>query len=634
MKSLLRWSLLSFSLIAGLEAGPAEDYKKAQMIADLGTIKHTLEVGYAPLEWKKEYKNWDLNQAYEYSKQRVLNTPSINTKKFQKIVRDFIHSCSDYHVGVHFCSTEQASLPFSVKPVNGRYFIDWIDALKLPPSYYALRIGDEITTFDGVSVSEIIAELANASGYCSNSLTDAASAAMKLTHRAGYFGDDVPSGALIVNGISAKTHREYSYQLMWAYRPEQVSDPFDMVQDLKTFAYFNHSITPTTPKTQILMSSPIHLEWAKNQAGHNGGLGAHKSFIPALGTKTWSNEASTMSLLYPVEEESSASSYHSLQTPSFWYAYTYTHAESNLNIGYIRIPHFMGSRRQIREFEDLIKHMEESTDALVLDQVNNPGGYVEFVYQLASYLTNKPLVTPLHRIKITQDQVLEAYEKLEMIRIAEMIFNQPEGQRDSSEEQELEELPIYYSNYLHLLFTKRYYEFILSEWKAGQLLTKPTAISGVDRINPHPKYTYSKPILMLINELDFSGADFLPAILQDNKRVTLFGTRTAGAGGYVFRFQFPNNQGIDYFSYTASIAERIDSKKIENLGVTPDIDYQVTVEDIQNHYQCYVKAVNQAVKQLVISSSLNEEIDLKKNKDLDVTPAAEYQVTVSDFEDD
>ena len=91
----------------------------------------------------------------------------------------------------------------------------------------------------------------------------------------------------------------------------------------------------------------------------------------------------------------------------------------------------------------------------------------------------------------------------------------------------------------------------------------------------------------------------MPAILQDNKRAKLFGSQTAGAGGYVHTFEFPNCHGIAKCSYTASIAERINLRKIENLGVTPDIEYQITAEDLQKGYQGYVDAVNQAVQTLL-----------------------------------
>ena len=154
-------------------------------------------------------------------------------------------------------------------------------------------------------------------------------------------------------------------------------------------------------------------------------------------------------------------------------------------------------------------------------------------------------------------------------------------------------------NYQQLMFLKSYYELILNEWNRGESLTRPTPILGVDRINPHPKYRYTKPILMLIDEMDFSGADFMPAILQDNHRAVLFGCRTAGAGGFVTSFQFPNTNGIAICAYTGSIAERSNKKKIENVGITPDIEYQLTADDVQGGYKGYVNAVNQAVQQML-----------------------------------
>jgi hypothetical protein len=52
-------------------------------------------------------------------------------------------------------------------------------------------------------------------------------------------------------------------------------------------------------------------------------------------------------------------------------------------------------------------------------------------------------------------------------------------------------------------------------------------LNGVAEILP-AKNPYTKKIVVLINELDFSAAEFLAAILQDNKRATLFGESTGG----------------------------------------------------------------------------------------------------------
>ncbi|MCR4295307.1 MAG: S41 family peptidase, partial [Elusimicrobia bacterium] len=115
-----------------------------------------------------------------------------------------------------------------------------------------------------------------------------------------------------------------------------------------------------------------------------------------------------------------------------------------------------------------------------------------------------------------------------------------------------------------------------------------THVSGVDDIDPAPKAEerYTKPILLLTNALDFSGGDFFPAILQDNQRATILGVRTAGAGGIVRSFSV-NQFGIDRLSATTSLAERPNGKPIENLGVTPEIPYEITARDLRTGFAEY-----------------------------------------------
>ncbi len=495
------FALCSFNLLFNILHGSSfEDQKKAKMIQDLDVIRHHFEVGYAPTEWKKEHADWDIKEAFEHSKNKIQASSKITTKDFQQIVRDFMHSMHDYHVGVLFLSTENASLPFSVKGVGGRFFIDWIDPLRLPPSLYDIKVGDELIKFGGRPIAEIIEEL-KSSVTISNPQTDQGLAEIKLTQRLGKVGDSVPKGSIIIQTRSAAMNKMSSYQLTWSYTPEHVKNPLDFLQSLNFFSNFlpEPLKKPKIKLPQVMMINPLHQLYAKKVAGHDGGLGARKSFIPLLGTPLWIND----------DNDDDSSSNEDEDDDDFfgsvisWYAYTYQSPHGHI-IGYVRIPHYLGYRKDVKEFGKIIQFMEENTDALIIDQVHNFGGSVLFLYELATMLATEPLITPHHRIKITQKEALEAYEILKIFELIELIFSSDSNDEikvseDGEEKGEEEDTIGLGINYQQLLILKAYYELILEEWNAGHTLTQSTPILGVDMIHPNSKCHYTKPILMLIN---------------------------------------------------------------------------------------------------------------------------------------
>lgn len=580
--------LIYIVLIAGYLYADFEDEKKYHMIKDLEIIKHHFDTAYAPSQWKKEYAGWSLENSYEIAKNEILLTPSITTKQFQLILYKFIQTMKDYHVNVSFFSTESATLPFTIRGAEGRYFIDWIDTVQLPPSYYSINIGDELLDFDGRPIEEVIQELSTLHGRFSNPETDRSLAEMNLTVRMGMAGDKVPHGPIMIRTQSVTTGKINSFQLIWKYTPEYIKNPFDYYAPFERIDFLSSFNKFKNKKIQLpkvkMMNMLLH-EYSKVTGDRQRGLGSPKSFVPNLGEIIWMKE----------EQKDSDKQFFTIN----WHAYIYRHP-SGRSIGYIRIPHYVSLMKSAQEFGEIIKFMDEQTDALVIDQLHNFGGFVDFQYHILSMLTIDPMITPYHRIKITQRDVFEAYKVLEMIKWLEM--NWPKNQLSISnhdDNEEDEDHDCTELNYQEILFLKNYYELIIDEWNNGHTLTKPTPILGVDRINPHPKYQYTKPILMLIDELDFSGGDFVPAILQDNQRALLFGKRTAGAGGCVTSFEFPNTHGIASCSYTLSLAERRNFQKIENLGVWPDIEYCLTAKEIQEGFSGYIDAVNKTVDYLL-----------------------------------
>ncbi|MBI4042717.1 MAG: protease-like activity factor CPAF [Deltaproteobacteria bacterium] len=540
---------------------------KAKMLKDLDALKTLFETDYAPAEWKKSFFGWSLQTAINDAKDRVKSCDSMTIKGYHQILRDLFNSMKDYHVGIRFHSTEKSVLPFQIKGADGRYFFVYLDRDFLPEKSFPFKEGDELIQFGEISTGDAVREFRKMLGN-NASKTDEALAEILLTRRSGKAARTVQKGPIMLTIRRKGTDKLVRHQLIWDYAPEKINYDVDFVQpDKEARIRGEHRANFFDKK----MMTPYWTDFNGVDLGENPHLlGSKVGFIPALGEKVWQSSAENS-----------------------FDAYIYQ-TEGGKKIGYLRIPHYDTSDGsafiKIAYFQELIARFSDETDALVIDQMNNPGGSVFYLYAVASMLTDQALLTPRHRMTITQADVFEAYETLPNL---EKIKNDEEAVREMGDS--LSGYPVTYQMIRYFI---EYCRFIIAEWNAGRTLTHSYYLMGVDAINPAPVH-YAKPILLLVNSLDFSGGDFFPAILQDNKRVTVLGTRTAGAGGYVLERKYPNQFGIDFFTVTGSIAERASQLPIENLGVAPDIEYEVTAEDLQNNYADYVATINRAVADLL-----------------------------------
>lgn len=526
--------------------------RQKEMLTVVNSMANVYESMYAPALWKKEFANWTLQAAVADAKESI-QTKELTLTEYHKVVNKFILSMKDYHTSVKFYTTEKATLPFMVRGTKGRYFIVYINREKLPKDSFQFDLGDELLEMNDRPVADIIQEY-KASLGANTEETDQALAEMSLTSRSAANAQTVPQGPVELK--FKKGDKESSYQLIWDYKKENV------------LLEKSHEVAKN-PIFNLKMTTGVSEDLEKEAKEENlFSIGGKKSYLPALGTKIWSSN-----------EDSSFD------------AYIYLNSKKEL-VGYIRIPTYSVGEKESAEFKEIIKKFSETTDKLVIDQLNNPGGSVFYLYSLVSMLADKPMAAPKHYMAINQNMVVEAINELEKLK---KITTQEEMKKYFDGQDTISGYPLSLS---FVEFMKDHFQFIIDEWKQGKKLTSPHFLYGVDKINPHPEVNYAKPILLLVNELDFSGGDFFPTILQDNKRATIMGVRTAGAGGYVLRVEIPNQLGIASFRYTGSLADRIDHKPIENLGVTPDIQYAPTIEDYQNGFKPFGNKINEVIESL------------------------------------
>lgn len=561
-------NLVILGLVPCLLFGEMGDSIASRMYTDLDTIKGIFESQYAPMEWKRSYAGWDLDDQIALAKAKIDQIPSAGIKDYQKILKEFINSTMDFHVSVHFFSTETAGLPFQLKSANQRYYIVALNRTHFPKG--EIQVGDEVITFNEKPIRQAVLEFIQ-SELGSDSLSAQSIGEMLFTNRQGSQGMSIPQGKAVIGIKHKKTNAIKKYNLKWSHSPEKiVSIPLKQIPPQAAYPFplkLRKALLSENELFAKKMRSPLAPFLAKREGFSGGeGVGERKSFIPTLGKKIWVSR--------PTSE---------------FYAYVFETSDHR-RFGYIRIPEYSDSDHAFLQFKELIALMQVETEALVIDQLNNPGGSVFQMYAFLSTLTDYPLELPLHRITLTQKEIAAA---IGMLPILDMIKTDQDVLEIFGDD--LSGMPVTLETVKKIA---DYFYFQVNQWSLGLTFTDPYPLWGISEVTPHPEVRYTKPILVLINQLDFSCGDFFPAVMQDNARATLLGTTTGGAGGFVLTAAYPNLFGIAQISYTGSLAYRKNNRLIENLGVEPDIEYRLTNEDLTNFYTPFKQKILESIKNL------------------------------------
>jgi hypothetical protein len=566
--------IFSSLLAALLAAGGLSGASPRQMRADLENIRQSFDIKYAPADWKKQLFGWQLDDQIDQIAAELSKDRPLDVKGFQLLLHKFFCSTCDYHVQDHYHAREAGLLPFDVEGCEGRFFVTYADPYEevflhsTVDGAFAgtLQRGDELLEINGhtpgAAVEAILREIVgNVDSRASQRMAE-----LLLTTRIAAFGHEVMQGKVVLkvrrsDGTLAAGRTE------WRYLPELIRNKavLSSKKPKMMAAPLAHALQQRR-KDKLANLRHEHSEMAMGDIDEP----LHREQI-LFGRFLW---------VEPVD--------------SPFRGYIYQSPYSQARIGYIRIDSYVPgiSLEEVNaaatQLGDLLTFYGKQTDALLIDQVDNSGGYALYLYGILSMLSDRPLQVPFHRRMITQEDVANAYNALDLMALG---WNSPVD----------EESYLYgYPNDLDFDIAQiNEHSFIISQWEEGKSYTDPFPLYGLETIKPHSSVCYRKPIVVLANHQDFSAADFLPAILQDNGRATIFGEQTAGAGGVVDTHHFPNLSGLAYYSYTSTFAERPTGLPIENLGVTPDVPYKLTVNDLLGGYRGYIAAVNRTLEMAI-----------------------------------
>ena len=579
MENLFRCALYSFFL-AGSFANAAPlatpEVRQNVMRETLYRIRDIYYQYYAHLEWKNEQRPHLIRDTYLEAEQAIADNPDMTKNDFRQKLFNFVNSTRDYHIAIRFYSTETSLLPFTVHSAEKKVFVGFLHpSTKEDPSYAGVSVGDQIVSWNGQDPYSVLEQIINLKSS-NNPETDLRLSEFFMTSR--FHSDRLPieKGTFVVK--FRRGTQEFSRALTWKYTREEIPQETPIYQSLVPVSlkrmsdllfgsvqtYDDHLMKLVQLRDDLLAGdAPAPAAPPPENPFRPGG---RISYVPKLGQTLWETEKSEQ-----------------------FRAYIYL--LDGKTIGYFRVPSFMQpSKEQLAQIDKTLRTLQEKTDALVLDTVANPGGSVLFTYGIISRLVQEPAFVPPRQIFLNEE---DGYSAAKTLR--EIAKTQSGGTKEDEDDDSGYEMGTSFLNALG-----DYSHFVLDQLRLGRNLTDPYPYQGISKINPHSKIQYTKPILMLIDGLDISCGDIFPIILKDSGRVTLFGTKTSGASGYLRNVKFPNQFGIDYVSVTFTKPFRKNGEPIENQGVEPDIEYSPTVEDLQGGFAKYRAAVNKAVQALLV----------------------------------
>ncbi|MBT3182549.1 MAG: hypothetical protein HN337_08600 [Deltaproteobacteria bacterium] len=534
--------------------GSPKDFTREERLKYSETLVALFDDFYAPLSWKE-----DLNSlAYDDISESLLGKARrtvIQEEDFLSSLFSFIASFDDAHVSLAILSPKSAELPVSFEAIGDDIVVREVDRSILSESEFPFYPGDLLKSFDGMTTEKLLEELGRYEtfGY---EPAQRRWLARRISSRAGAYQPEVPEGVakLKIHSWMRDDDEDVSLSwLTWGNEEESLTHPSTPIKNFKS--------APIEKNPLDILRQGVP-SWIRGQAED------FETFEPFF--SVWNNFKSR----YSSEE-------------SVYYSGTFM--LEGKTIGFLRIPSWMPADPS----EDLdflskeIAFYEKNTDALIIDQTNNLGGNICFGELFAGFFINEPIQSVIFQIR-TSDIWTQQLEMMVEYSCEE------EGSNDC-------------------IVAKNFLSAIDEAAARGDELTNPMPLCAYDgTIYPfvdanHKTITYTKPVMMLNNEISMSTADMVPAILQDAGRVTMFGSRTMGAGGSVQGVSIGDDE--DWFiTITQALAVRpneietqdgIRTRYLENIGVEPDIQYLITLDDFFSDYVLYRNAVDQSILSLL-----------------------------------
>ena len=540
---------LSFVLIAlvAFAAGSAfaRPMSTEEKITDFRGLVAQIKSGYGPIRYKKEVMGIDIDVLAPKYEARI--AASTTNRDFYYAMAQFITEFRDGHFNAMIPTTHQKTLPFMNDLVEGKVLIDSIDRSQLSEAAFPFERGDEVVMFDGRPVGDVVSEIMT---YVQSGteLSVRRKSVWTLTLRRGS-RLPVPVGTeigetRIKHARAGRVETVAAGVLKWIEAGEALDEfdpakerPLSVVKSLNT----NYGVLSVREEYESLLGKNIERSYACNP-----------------GTRIAIPEGATV-LMNPPNGP--------------FTAYYHYDARFGGNVGYLRIPDYspqdeLGNfayEERFAQYQYAVDMLERNTVGLVIDQDHNCGGSVEYLEQMLGLFFTQQYKPTMFQLLATKESYFDL--KTWVDALPPFTIGRDRVQA-----------------VLNLVRTT-------AETRQSWLTTQ-TGITGRDFYQPNEVH-YTKPIVVLADEMAGSGGDAFPSMLGFAMggavpRATLIGTQTSGLDGHV---QEMSPLYYSRFSgrLTKSLFYRADGVPVENNGAVPSAEnrYTPTYNDFVDGYREY-----------------------------------------------
>jgi C-terminal processing protease CtpA/Prc len=561
---LAKYRTLRFLLMLGCAAIECRaQLTTEQKLYDFRQMTAYYQYAYAPQVWKKQVFGFDLRDTAPWL-DRVQR--SVDDLEFYEICYEYVASLNDSHSKYQMRANWAADLGFTVdnydagpgagpEPVSGVVLIDSIDRSRLPADQFPFQIGDELLSVDGVSVEDWIRRL---SKWVANSSSRA-------------------KRSVAAQGIVSRSQAGSPIRAPFPRAPLETKESAIVQIRRQSGAIETYTI-----------------KWQKGASGGPGGPGGPGARTPNRpGLRAASVQAPASQMpgfpLPPGFQQR-------LGKPTdFFFSGVFPAAEKR--IGFIRIPVMAPTAgpeaEGIAQFAAEIAFMQTNTDGLVIDIMHNPGGSQSYVDALYSYISPQPF-EQLHFVwRPTLYVLADLY-----VQMADAEANHADAAT--------------------VAFYRNMYEQVEAANKQGADLSPPFPAIGTSDFREPARnaqgsvIAYTKPMMLLTDDVSISGADAFAAMFQDNRRGINFGVRTNGGGGNAEQFPagwysqaFAGSEiNLAVRNHVLNVPGYPPTRYIDNVGVQPDIFADLMTKDnLLNQGKSFSQAMVDAITAYVRQQS-------------------------------